>query len=139
MWQNYNTQPERQISIFNSTADTIAKLNKLLDEATEETRKGQLLKWYHTLGSIYMILESAMEKIDDKKRKDYTEELKKTDDEIRNILKNAYIQRKNGKKPTGTASKIKNQLEKKELTLRRIREEVGLGISFKGTEEDEMD
>jgi len=138
MWQNYNTQPERQVSIFNATADTIAKINKLLEEAIEESRKGQLLKWYHTLGSIYRTLDSALEKIEDKKKEEYTSELTKTDQEIRDILRDAYLQRKNGKKPTGTASKIKDQLEKKELILRRIREEVGLGLSYKGTEEDEM-
>ena len=137
VYQNYNS--EKQISIFNATADTIAKLNKLFDDVIEESRKGQILKWYHTLNNIYRILESTMDKVEQEKREKYKKELEGTDKEIKNILQEAYMARKKGKPAKGTMCKIKTQLEKKELTLRRIREDVGLGLSFKGTDDDEMD
>jgi len=137
VYQNYNS--EKQISIFNATADTIAKLNKLFDDVIEESRKGEILKWYHTLENIYRILESTMDKVEEKKREKYNNELEETDKEIKKILREAYIARKQGKTAKGTMYRIKTQLEKKELTLRRIREDVGLGLSFKGTDDDEMD
>lgn len=136
---SYSEGSEKQVSIFNATADTIAQLNTLLKEATKLREDGSINKYFHKLDSIYQILDSAMEKIEKNKREEYYKELEYLQTEINTGIRKMVLMKKQGKSSAGIMLTVYENLKKKERTLRRIREDTGLGIKYKGTDDDEMD
>lgn len=136
---SYSEGSEKQVSIFNSTADTIAQLNTLLKDAIKLREEGNITKYHHKLDSIHLILDAEMEKLEPEKTKIYEGKLTDIQTEITAGIRNMVLMQKQGKNPRGIWLGIYESLKRKERILRQIRRDVGLGTKYKGTDDDEMD
>lgn len=133
----FNQDDEKKISIFNATADTIEQLNTHLREATRLREGGDIIKYNHKLDSIHLILDSAMRKLGKQEKEDYEKKLKEIEATIITGMRKNALMKKQDKSSAGIILTVYENMKQKEKILREIREEVGLGLSFKGTDEDD--